>query len=475
MKIKQGILIFISFFVSIKAATAQCVGWKPIQTLDSIFSNPAFGNATTPEADRLHRPYIYLAMVSGGVKIYRNNANGMPDIVATIPKTTLGNLDAINLLQDSIWLYVCLGNIWNSSSQMAGLAIVDVSNPLSPSVLDVYIHAGMGGGAGSVAIKGNYAYLAANQNGLVILDIGNKSSIRLASVLPLNNTFPHTNAGSSTLYNARGIALNGDYAYICYDRGGLRVIDVSDANAPVQVNQYCFGPLVEKTTAYNNIVISNNLAYVAIDYYGMEILDIANPEHLVQKGWWHPNTWADATNDYNTWATSKGHTNEITYDAVCKKVYVASGKTDVVAIDVGNPSMPTTCETYGAAADAYGTWGLDLFDEKLYLAYIWSPVFPPYSNYTGYKVLQLNCSTVNTKDDDDLDNNISIFPNPTFNDIYIILKNKASRNIKIFNAMGVLLRENITNSFSLEHFERGVYFVVIQTNRTTSVHKIIKQ
>ena len=58
---------------------------------------------------------------------------------------------------------------------------------------------------------------------------------------------------------------------------------------------------------------------------------------------------------------------------------------------------------------------------------------------------------------------------------YIILKNKASRNIKIFNAMGVLLRENITNSFSLEHFERGVYFVVIQTNRTTSVHKIIKQ
>jgi len=457
-----------------KPTQAQCTAWYNLQATDSIFTNPAFGNATTPEADKLHRPYDYLATVAGGVKVYDNNASGSPYTVSTIPKTSLGNLDAINLFQDSIWLYVCLGNIWNTS-EMAGLAIIDVSNPLIPTVLDVYVHSGLTGGSGAVVVKGNYAYLAANKNGLIILDISNKSSIQLKSTIPFSNTFPHSTTGSSSLYNARGVGLKGNYAYVCYDRGGLRIVDVSNVNSPFQINQYCFTPLIDKVTAYNNIAIHNNLAYVAIDYYGMEILDISNPNSITQVGWWHPNSWADTTNNFSTWANSNGHANELAYDSICSKIYLAAGKSDVVAIDVSNPSTPITCQTYGSTSDAYGTWGLDFFDEKIHLAYIWSVAAPPYSNYTGYKILQTNCTATNVNENSNSLFSFTPSPNPTSGNVHLNTQGHKIKSIKIFTLTGELLQEYFTTDFSIANLSNGIYFITTQTDKSTFINKIIKQ
>ncbi len=221
MKYSIRSTIFILLFLCKLNSNAQCIGWTNMQSTDSVFTNPAFGIATTVEADRLHRPISYVSIVSGGIKIYDNNASGNPAVIASITKSQLGNLDAINLTQDSIWLYVCLGNIWDTT-ELAGLAIVDVSNFNSPVVLDIYIHPGLKGGAGAVEIEGNHAFLAANQNGLIILDISNKSDIQFTSSLLLNNNFPHSTGVDALKYNARGIAIKGNHAYVCYDRGGLR-------------------------------------------------------------------------------------------------------------------------------------------------------------------------------------------------------------------------------------------------------------
>lgn len=473
-KINLLIILVTMLTTTQKIIQAQCTAWTNLQATDSIFTNPAFGNATTPEADKLHRPYDYLATVAGGVKVYNNNASGSPYTVSTIPKTSLGNLDAINLFQDSIWLYVCLGNIWNTSER-AGIAIIDVSNPLIPNVLDVYIYPGLTGGSGAIVVKDNYAYLAANKNGLIILDISNKSSIQLKSALPFSNTFPHSVTGSSSLYNARGIGLKGNYAYVCYDRGGLRVVDVSNVNSPVQINQYCFYPLTNKVTAYNNIAIHNNLAYVAIDYYGMEILDITNPNSITQVGWWHPNSWADTTNNFSTWANSNGHANELAYDSICKKIYLAAGKSDIVVIDVSNPSAPTTCQKYGSTSDTYGTWGLDLFDEKIHVAYIWSVAAPPYSNYTGYKILSTNCTATSMNENNNSLFNFTLFPNPTSGNIHLDMIGQRLKNTKIHNLIGELLQEYTTTDFSITNLPSGIYFVTTQTDKATFTSKLIKQ
>lgn len=462
-----------AIFCLMNSIFGQCHEWKPMQTLDSLFSNPFFGITTTPEADKLNRPFEYVASVSGGLKIYNNNDAGNPILLSTIPKSNLGNLDVINLYQDSIWLYVCLGNIWDTT-EMAGLAIINVSNPLAPQIMDYYIYPGLTGGSGAVAIQGPYAYLAANQNGLIILDISNKNKIQFKSKLILDQHFPHSKMGSPSLYNARGIALQGHFAYVCFDRGGLRIIDISDLNKPAQINQYCFPALIDKATAYNNIVIQNKIAYVSIDYYGMEILDISNPKNITQLGWWHPASWAEATNDFNTWSNSEGHANELAYDPDCNILYIAAGKSDLVAIDVSDPQHPQTCQTYGTPDDDYGTWGLDFYNHKVHIGYIWSPVAPPHSNYTGYKILQTNCKTTDVKTPT-TNNNCAISPNPTTGYINVNLGEQKLKTITIYNLYGTRLKEHVHNEFSIANLPDGMYYLYIQSIHSSYVQKVLKQ
>ena len=83
--------------IIINSLQAQCTHWKLRQLIDSIFTNPFFGISITPEADKLNRPFEYVASVSGGLKIYNNNDAGNPILLSTIPKSNLGNLDVINL------------------------------------------------------------------------------------------------------------------------------------------------------------------------------------------------------------------------------------------------------------------------------------------------------------------------------------------------------------------------------------------
>ncbi|MBP6334512.1 MAG: T9SS type A sorting domain-containing protein [Bacteroidia bacterium] len=473
MKYSIRSTIFILLFLCKLNSNAQCIGWTNMQSTDSVFTNPAFGIATTVEADRLHRPISYVSIVSGGIKIYDNNASGNPAVIASITKSQLGNLDAINLTQDSIWLYVCLGNIWDTT-ELAGLAIVDVSNFNSPVVLDIYIHPGLKGGAGAVEIEGNHAFLAANQNGLIILDISNKSDIQFTSSLLLNNNFPHSTGVDALKYNARGIAIKGNHAYVCYDRGGLRVIDISNLNSLQQISQYCTPDLINFATAYNNIVINDNIAFVAIDYYGLEILDISDPANIVQISRWQPSTWPAATNDPFLWAGSPGHCNELAYDSLCKIVYVASGKSDVVAIDVSTPAFPITCQMYGSSSDDYGTWGLDYFDNSIHLAYIWSPLAPPYSNYTGYKVIQTTCSTTAVSEHTS-NPQISLVATSANGNYRVETKDQLLQTIEVFNMNGRLLQKHFMNEFSIELLANGLYFIRILTNNSSIVRKIVKQ
>lgn len=461
--------------IIINSLQAQCTDWKQLQVIDSIFTNPFFGISTTPEADKLNRPIEYVASVSGGLKIYNNNDAGNPILLSTIPKSNLGNLDVINLYQDSIWLYVCLGNIWDTT-EMAGLAIIDVTNPSSPQIMDYYIYPGLTGGSGAVAIQGPYAYLAANKNGLIILDISNKNKIQFKSKLILDQHFPHSKTGSTSLYNARGIALQGHFAYVCFDRGGLRIIDISDANAPIQINQYCFPALIDKATAYNNIVIHNHLAFVSIDYYGMEILDISNPKSIVQLGWWHPNSWAEATNDFIIWSNSAGHANELAYDLDCNIIYIAAGKSDLVAIDVSDPQHPQTCQTYGTPDDDYGTWGLDFYNHKVHISYIWSPVTPPHSNYTGFKILQTNCTPTDIKTPFKKIE-CSLYPNPTLGPIHINTFGQNVKAITILNPYGQVVQTPLylNNEISLADLPTGIYYINIQTQNSIFLKKLFKR
>lgn len=468
-------VVWISFFGSWNNAFSQCNGWTNFNVSETVYNNIVFGIATSPEADKLDRTYDYVASIAGGIRVFKRDGSIAPPVVATVPTTQLNNLFAINLYQDSIWLYAALGDIWDTTAQMAGLAIINVTDPENPVVTDVYTHPGMPLGAGAVIVRDNIAYLAANQNGLVLLDVSNKTSIQLISDVTFANNFPHS--PGQTLdhwkYNARGIDLKDHYAFVCYDRGGLRVVDIADSLTPVQVNQYCHPDLVDHATAYNNIIINDTLAYVAIDYYGMEILNISDPLSITPVGWWHPVNWAPATNNPFVWAAAQGHANEIAYDPDCQKVYIAAGKTDAMSIDVSDPTAPVSCDSIGTVTDDYGTWGLDFYNHELHLAYIWSSAAPPFSNYTGLKIAATNCSLgIN----DQKITELLIHPNPIKNGETLHISG-ALGEIRISSTLGDELYHGIIDQeITLPITIAGAYFIqIIGENGWTETRKLIVQ
>lgn len=459
-----------------QALNAQCNPPTSLMQRDEFFSNPAFGIHISIKKDRLDRPYVYITSKNAGLKIFDISSVNNPVLITTIPPSLYGNLDAIQVVQEDHYLYLTLGDIWNTN-QEAGLAIIDVENPSQAKVLDFYTHSGSIGGAGSVFIENDLAYLAAMRNGLIILDIKDKNKIVFKSQIKFSNAFPHKDSANVAAYNARGIWVQDSIAYVCYDRGGLRLVNVVDPLRPKQLVQYCYGPLIDKATAYNAVCIYNQYAYVSLDYYGMEILDISNPQNIKQVAWWHPNTWADTSNNFQTWSNSRGHANELIYDSSCHKIYMACGRTDIAVLDVEDPHHPTTCAEFGSDSDNYGSWGIDFFKQRAYVSYIWSPFFPPYSNYTGFRSLEgKDCQSTATNQllrkkliEEFIDRDAEAY-------IQLNLKETCQEcQVSLYNLEGLkLLDKSIRNAQHVKipfQANQGIYYLVLQTKNQQEILK----
>ena len=94
--------------------------------------------------------------------------------------------------------------------------MVDVSDPMWPVIVAAvpiqnrYVY--------SVALSGGYAYLAAGEAGLYVVDIRDPRNPAIVSRLDTTN--------------ARKVVVSGSYAYIADGGSGLGVIDVSNPAIP---------------------------------------------------------------------------------------------------------------------------------------------------------------------------------------------------------------------------------------------------
>jgi hypothetical protein len=118
----------------------------------------------------------------------------------------------------------------------------------------------LGGNPGPIAIAEPYAYVGADSE-LVILNVSAPSRTwRVGSIV-----LPDM---------VRGITIDGNYAYVAASESGLRIIDITAPAAPVEVGAFA-------TNAVEDVMISRdattNQAYVTTDK-GLQIVDIANPQ-----------------------------------------------------------------------------------------------------------------------------------------------------------------------------------------------------
>lgn len=338
----------------------------------------------TMQHDRQGHPFLYVAGKEGGLKIYNIADPDDPFLAVTLPVSAWDGLDLMNLSQQGNYLYLALGNHF-SQDQHTGMAIVDITDPASPEVTDYYVFSDLFGGAGIVLAEGDYAYLGAMMHGLAIFDISDKTEISLVSLFQPDIFFPDPNPDPAK-FNARGLAIREGKAYLCYDAGGLRIIDVQDPAQPEEIGRYSNPVLNGKPRAYNNIALDGDLAYIAVDFCGLEILNIANPAQITEVSWWNP--WNCDDNPL-FWFSSPGHANEIHLNRDCHWVFLSTGKSDMYVVDVSDPTAPDSCNIYGGVDNGVGTWGISSYADKIFLSYICAG-FPFVSIWTGVRVLTYN-------------------------------------------------------------------------------------
>jgi hypothetical protein len=119
---------------------------------------------------------------------------------------TVGNAWAVNVLGD--YAYIAAND--------NGILIIDISNPSTPTIEGSCNTPDMAWG---VSVLGNYAYIADFGIGLQVIDIGNPST--------------PTITGSYNTGSAYGVHSVGDYAYIANYINGFQIIDVSDPSTPI--------------------------------------------------------------------------------------------------------------------------------------------------------------------------------------------------------------------------------------------------
>jgi len=167
------------------------------------------------------------------------------------------------------------------------------------------------GRADGVIVSGNYAYVAGGSNGLVIVDVTDKSAPTLAGSYDTGGW-------------AEGVALSGDYAYVAEGYNGFVIVDVSNKAAPALAGSYDTGGWAE------DIAVSDNYAYVADGSNGLVIVDISNKAAPALAG------------SYDTRGYAEGVAVSGDY------AYVADCDNGLVIVDISNkaaPALAGSCNT----------------------------------------------------------------------------------------------------------------------------------
>ena len=147
----------------------------------------------------------------------------------------------------------------------AGLHVIDVTEPQTPTLLATLDTAGS---AAAAAVLGDFVYVVDRMSGLIVVDISDPSQPQITGTLPISGTALGVTAaatGTRTL------------AYVAGDLGGVAVVDVTDPAAPQLLATYA------TASAADNVLLDGTVLYVAAGWQGVLALDVSHPDapHLL--------------------------------------------------------------------------------------------------------------------------------------------------------------------------------------------------
>jgi hypothetical protein len=206
------------------------------------------------------------------------------------------------------------------------LAILDVSTPGHPNSagetepLPNVVH--------GVAVEGPHVYIADRDAGLRIVDVSNPGAPIEVGVY-------------DTAGNCLDVAVSGGLAYLAAGGAGLNIVDIADVGAPGSV-----GSLDTPGTAWG-VAVNGGYAYVADWGHGLRVIDVADPTAPVEVGFWDTPGAAVGV------AVAGGY------------AYVADLDEGLRIIDISHPMAPAEV----GAHEAWGlTWDVTVAGNHAYVA-----------------------------------------------------------------------------------------------------------
>lgn len=421
--------------------------------------------------------YVYSANMEFGLGIYEISNPNEINPVLDLPIATFDNLDVSTLAQKGNSLFVGIGDFHVKDNPASGLAILDISNPESPQVKDIWDSTQYKHGISHLLLDGNYAYLATMSDGIIILDVSDEQHIAFKSHLALDLNFP---APSNNAHNARGMAFRNDTLYVCFDRGGLRMVDVKDKSHPMEIYKYINTTLnSQAAAAYNDIAVKGHYAFVSVDYCGMEVLDIGStPFNSIQ--WYNP--WG--CNGSN-WSGAALHANELRLANNDSLLLVAAGQSELFAFDVSDPLQFAKAGEYAYLYDTLATYGLDVYRDKVVLSFLRTPFhIPPFTPFFadpgGLKILDYAVKKASSHliESGGGAEKMEIYPNPSAGEAVCIRSDAAIESLEIRNALGQLVyrAEGIHNervTLDVGGWNAGVYYLRIEAGKSFRSFRLI--
>jgi len=192
--------------------------------------------------------YAYVADSSAGLRIIDITDPETPSIVGTY--NTPGSARGVFVLGN--YAYV---------ADLSGLIILNISDPTNPIFVGYY---DTPGDCYSVFVVGNYAYCGSSYN-LKIVNISNPASPALVGTCLLPNY-------------VRGVFVLGNYAYVADYSAGLKIVNISNPASPTLVGTYYI------PGACWDVYVVGNYAYVAYGVAGLLILNISDPTNPILVG-----------------------------------------------------------------------------------------------------------------------------------------------------------------------------------------------
>ena len=432
------------------------------------------------EVDKLDRPYVYVASNEDGIRIISTSGQHINQITAN----DLGG-HAKNLEQIGHRLYVAIGahNIGNQAS----FTIIDIQDPTDPHIISSWSSGqNEDNGSGVIRVQEELLFLGAMGSGLYIFNIEDENNIEELSHTTFDINFPFNNPSNPGLYNARGMEVHDNFLYLCNDSGGLYILDVTNPMSPNVLGMYA-NPITfengNKPRAYNNVVVNDSIAYIGVDYCGIEVLNIKDPSNIQLMDHYNP---VDCPT--GVWWDAPVHSNEMVYNKECDQLFVTTGKSELLIMDVSNPMHIEECGNYGSLEDTTATWGLDIRRDSIFLTYLSIPIYIPFlhpfdAKWSGIKMLNWNdncLSPIAYEDGEKIAFNI--YPNPTSSLLHVELQEglSAVNEIKIINSNGRKIRNYAVDKKKINKFDVnvsnlavGLYIISVSTNESTITKRFV--